>query len=274
MDKDIKPMPPESTPENRERFVLSRSIDGFFLSIYRLFAFIGRFFKEAVRPPYEFNEIIRQCYDVGYKSLLLICMTAFITGIVFTKQSRPSLAEFGATSWLPSLVSIAIFRALAPLVTALICAGKVGSQMGAELGSMRVSEQIDAMEVSATNPFKFLVASRILATTLMIPVLMLFFAAFGMWGSYLDVHANEKTSFTLFLKAAFEKITFMDIYVSFIKALVFGFTIGTVGCIRGWNAKQGTLGVGRAANTSVVISMFLIFIEEMIIVQIANAFRG
>jgi phospholipid/cholesterol/gamma-HCH transport system permease protein len=108
----------------------------------------------------------------------------------------------------------------------------------------------------------------------MIPVLMCFFAGFGLWGSYLDVHASENTSFVLFVEAAFEKITFMDIYVSVIKALVFGFTIGTVGCIRGWNAKQGTLGVGRSANTAVVISMFLIFIEEMIIVQIANAFRA
>lgn len=266
-------MPPESTPENRERYVISKNLDGAFISVYRLFSFVGKFFKELFKPPYEFNEIIRQCYDVGYKSLSLICLTAFITGIVFTKQSRPSLAEFGATSWLPSLVAIAIIRALAPLVTALICAGKVGSQIGAELGSMKVTEQIDAMEVSATNPFKFLVVSRILATTIMIPILMCFFAGFGMWGSYLDVHANENTSFTLFIEAAFEKISFMDIYVSFIKALVYGFTIGTVGCIRGYNAKQGTMGVGRAANAAVVISMFLIFIEEMIIVQIANTFR-
>jgi phospholipid/cholesterol/gamma-HCH transport system permease protein len=274
MDTDTQSMPPESTPEKRERYVLSKNLDGAFASVYRLFAFIGNFFKEVFRPPYEFNEIIRQCYDVGYKSLLLICMTAFITGIVFTKQSRPSLAEFGAASWLPSLVSIAIIRALAPLVTALICAGKVGSQIGAELGSMRVTEQIDAMEVSATNPFKFLVVSRILATTLMIPVLMFFFAGFGLWGSYLDVHAAEKTSFVLFTEAAFEKITFMDFYVSLIKATIFGFTIGMVGCIRGWKATQGTMGVGRAANSAVVMSMFLIFIEEMIIVQIANVFRA
>jgi phospholipid/cholesterol/gamma-HCH transport system permease protein len=274
METDIQSMPPESTPEKRERYVLSRALDGAFASVYRLFAFIGNFFKEVFRPPYELNEIVRQCYDVGYKSLLLICMTAFITGIVFTKQSRPSLAEFGAASWLPSLVSIAIIRALAPLVTALICAGKVGSQIGAELGSMRVTEQIDAMEVSATNPFKFLVVSRILATTLMIPVLMFFFAGFGLWGSFLDVHASEKTSFVLFVEAAFEKITFMDFYVSLIKATIFGFTIGTVGCIRGWKATQGTMGVGRAANSAVVVSMFLIFIEEMIIVQIANVFRA
>jgi phospholipid/cholesterol/gamma-HCH transport system permease protein len=242
--------------------------------LYRVAGFIGRFFKEMFRPPYEINEIIRQCYEVGYRSLMLICMTAFITGLVFTKQSRPSLSEFGATSWLPSLVSIAIIKALAPLVTALICAGKVGSNIGAELGSMKVTEQIEAMEVSATNPFKYLVVSRIMATTIMIPILMCFFGGIGLYGSYIDVHVNENTSFILFFEAAFEKISFPDIYTSVIKAIVFGFTIGTVGCVQGYKASQGTVGVGRAANSSVVISMFLIFIEEITIVQISNTLRA
>jgi phospholipid/cholesterol/gamma-HCH transport system permease protein len=263
----------ESKGETREKYVLSKGLDSAFLSIYKVFVFIGRFFRELVMPPYEFNEIVRQCYEVGYKSLPLISMTAFITGLVFTKQSRPSLSEFGATSWLPSLVAIAILKALAPLVTALICAGKVGSNIGAELGSMKVTEQIEAMEVSATNPFKFLVVSRVVATSIMIPVLMCFFAALGLYGSYIDVHINEDTSFILFFEAAFEKIVFADIYTSVVKALVFGFTIGTVGCMQGYKASQGTQGVGKAANASVVISMFLIFIEEITIVQISNALR-
>ena len=258
----------------KEKFLISRRWDKAFSSLTRIASFIGRFFKEAVQPPYEINEIIRQCYYVGYKSLTLICMTAFITGLVFTKQSRPSLAEFGATSWIPSLVTIAIIKALAPLVTALICAGKVGSNIGAELGSMKVTEQIEAMEVSATNPFKFLVVSRILATTLMIPMLVFFFGGISMIGSFVDVHLNENTSFTLFFEAAFEKIHFTDFYVSIIKSLVFGFTIGTVGCIQGYKATQGTLGVGRAANSAVVTAMFLIFIEEVVIVNIANALRA
>ena len=137
------------------------------------------FLKKLFKPPYEVKEIIRQCYQVGYKSLFLITLTGFITGLVFTKQSRPSLAEFGAASWLPSLVAIAIIRALAPLVTALIAAGKVGSNIGAELGSMKVTEQIDAMEVSAVNPFKFLVVSRVLATTLMVPMLNVLYRLCG-----------------------------------------------------------------------------------------------
>src|SRR3954469_2228182 len=152
-------------------YVISRGMDTFFIGLYDAGKFTGRFFKEVFKPPYEAKEIIKQCYEIGVNSLPLISLTGFITGLVFTKQSRPSLAEFGATSWLPSLVAIAIIKALAPLVTALIAAGKVGSNIGAELGSMKVSEQIEAMEVSATNPFKFLVVSRVLATTIMIPIL-------------------------------------------------------------------------------------------------------
>src|SRR5699024_5242210 len=127
------------------------------LELAKLHRFLMRFFRELVSPPYEFKEIMRQCYEIGWKSFPLISLTGFIVGFVFTKQSRPSLEEFGATSWLPSLISIAIVRALAPLVTALISSGKVGSQIGAELSSMNVTEQIDAMEVSGTNPYKYLI---------------------------------------------------------------------------------------------------------------------
>src|SRR4029078_6474357 len=144
----------------QKRYVIGKAFDNYFSGIYNVYLFIQRFFREVFVPPYEIKEIVRQCYEVGYRSLMLISLTGFITGMVFTKQSRPSLAEFGATSWLPSLVVIAIVRTLAPLLTALIAAGKVGSSIGAELGSMRVTEQIDAMEVSATNPFKFLVSTR------------------------------------------------------------------------------------------------------------------
>ncbi len=254
-------------------YLISKGIDGFFLDLNNGVKFILRFFKEAFVPPYEFKEVIRQCYEVGYKSLPLITLTGFITGLVFTKQSRPSLAEFGATSWLPSLVAIAIIRALAPLVTALIAAGKVGSNIGAELGSMKVSEQIDAMEGSAVNPFKFLVVTRVLATSLTIPLLMCYTGVVAMLGSYLNVHQNEATSFISFFQQALDKISFLDIFSSFIKSIVYGFTIGIVGCYQGFNASKGTEGVGKAANASVVISMFLIFVEEILIVQITNSFR-
>ncbi len=256
-----------------EKPFLTPKLDRFFLSCYNGFSFVVRFFREAWKPPYEGAEILRQCYQIGYKSLGLITLTGFITGLVFTKQSRPSLAEFGAASWLPSLVAIAMIRALAPLVTSLICAGKVGSSLGAELGSMRVTEQIDAMEVSAVNPFKFLVVSRVLATTITIPLLMSYTAFVGLLGSFVDVHLSEQTSLMLFFQKAFERITFLDFISSIIKAVAYGFTIGIVGCFQGYYASQGTEGVGKAANTAVVLSMFLIFVEEIVIVQIINGVR-
>jgi phospholipid/cholesterol/gamma-HCH transport system permease protein len=253
--------------------VISPGIDGFFKEIYQVFKFAGLFFKEAFTPPFKGREIVRQFYEIGVRSLPLISVTGFVTGIVFTKQSRPSLAEFGATSWLPSLIAIAILRALAPLITALITSGKVGSNIGAELGSMKVTEQIDAMEVSASNPFKFLVVTRVWATTLMIPVLMLYTGFIALMGGYINIHMNEMTSFASFFEKAFERITFLDFFASIIKSLFFGFTIGIVSCYKGYTTSQGTRGVGIAANASVVISMFLIFVEEIIAVQITGWFR-
>jgi phospholipid/cholesterol/gamma-HCH transport system permease protein len=249
------------------KYFISKSVDQFFISIHDIFKFILQFFKEVFRPPYEFQEVIRQCYLVGYRSLFLITVTGFITGIVFTKHSRPSLASFGATSWLPSLIGIAVIKALAPLITSLICAGKISSRFGAELGSMKVTEQIDAMEVSAINPFKFLVVTRVIASTLMIPVLVMYSAFVGLAGSFLNVHKNEKTSMVMFIHDAFTKIAFNEFSSSLIRSVLFGFTIGIIGCFYGYNAAKGTEGVGKAANIAVVIAMFLIFIEEMIIVQ-------
>jgi phospholipid/cholesterol/gamma-HCH transport system permease protein len=260
----------DSVSDQPAKYLISKTIDGFFISIYDVSKFILQFFKEAFTPPFEFNEIIKQCYNVGYRSLSLITLTAFITGIVFTKHSRPALADFGATSWLPSLIGIAIMKALAPLITGLICAGKVGSQMGAELGSMRVTEQIDAMEVSAVNPFKFLVVTRVIASTFMVPILVMYSGFIGLFGSYLNVHANEQTSLITFIHGAFIKLSFPEITSSLVRSVLFGFTIGIIGCYKGYTTTQGTEGVGRAANASVVIIMFLIFIEEILIVQFLN----
>jgi len=263
----------EKPVKARRRSVLSRKIDRFFLELYQIFAFNVRFFKEVFLPPYEFKEIVRQCYEIGVRSLPLISLTGFIIGIVFMNQSRPSLAEFGATSWLPSLVSLAIVRALAPLVTALIGAGRIGSMIGAELGSMNVTEQIDAMEVSATNPFKFLVVSRVLATTFMIPALMMYTMLVALLGAFLNVNANEGTSFVTYITQVFDAITFLDIFSSVIKSTFFGYTIGMVGCYKGYNSSKGTEGVGKAANSAVVTAMFLVFIEELLALQVITALR-
>ena len=253
--------------------VFTKGLDAYFAGVYKAYKFVARFFKEAFRPPFHVGEIINQCYVIGVKSLPLIALTGFITGIVFTKQSRPSLSEFGATSWLPSLISIAIVRALASLITALICAGKVGSSIGAELGSMKVTEQIDAMEVSAINPFKYLVVTRVIAATITVPVLGLFCGFVALMGSYFNVHSIEAVSFISFFENGFATITFLDVGSALIKSTVFGFTIGIIGTYKGYNAVKGTRGVGQAANEAVVLAMFLIFVEEIVIVQMANWIR-
>jgi phospholipid/cholesterol/gamma-HCH transport system permease protein len=254
-------------------YVINKKIDSYFDGVYHAFKFVKRFFTEVIRPPFHFQEVINQSYEIGIKSLSLITLTGFIVGMVFTKQSRPSLEDFGATSWLPSLIGIAIVRALAALVTALICAGKVGSSIGAELGSMKVTEQIDAMEVSAINPFKYLVVTRVLATSLTIPILALYCSFVGLLGSYVNVNGSESSSLTMFYKNAFSAISFLDIFASVVKSIFYGFTIGMVGCYKGYYATQGTRGVGKAANEAVVLSMFLIFVEEIIIVQVSNWIR-
>jgi len=255
------------------KYILSRALDDYFTGIYKAYRFTALFFKEVLTRPFHGREVIHQCFEIGLKSLALISLTGFIVGIVFTKQSRPSLEDFGATSWLPSLIGIAIVKALGPLVTALICAGKVGSSIGAEIGSMKVTEQIDAMEVSAINPYKYLVVTRVLATTIMIPILSLYCSFVGLYGSYLNVHSEETSSMISFYQNAFRTISFLDINMAVIKTIAYGFTIGMVGCYKGFHATQGTRGVGKAANQAVVLSMFLIFMEEMIIVQVSNWFR-
>jgi len=256
-----------------KKYLLSKKLDGFFISMTKAYRFVIQYFKQALKPPFHFSEVINQCFEIGLRALPLITLTGFIIGIVFTKQSRPSLEDFGATSWLPSLIGIAIVKAMGPLVTALICAGKVGSGIGAELGSMKVTEQIDAMEVSAINPFKYLVVTRVTAAMITIPILSFYCIVVGLLGSFLNVHSEEASSFHIFITNSFSSIHFIDFFTSVIKSVVFGFTIGIVGTYKGFYATQGTRGVGKAANQAVVVAMFLIFMEEMLIVQIANWIR-
>ncbi len=249
------------------KYFIAKGIDQFFTGVYDITRFTLQFFKEAFVPPYEFREVIRQCFQIGCRSLPLITLTGFIVGVVFTDHSRPALAEFGAESWLPATSGVAVIKALAPLITSLICAGKVGSQIGAELGSMKVTEQIDAMEVSASNPFKFLVVTRVIAAALMIPILVIYSALAGLTGAFINIHMVEQTSFTSFIQSAFADIGFTEIGSTLTRSFVFGFTIGIISCFKGFMADKGTEGVGRAANSSVVLIMFLIFIEEITIVK-------
>lgn len=244
----------------------------FFSEIGEITFFAGRFFKEALKPPYEFKELLHQCYKMGNRSLLLVGVTGFILGLVFTLQSRPTLMEFGAESWMPSMVGISIVREIGPVIIALICAGKIGSGIGAELGSMRVTEQIDAMEVSGTNPFKYLVVTRIMATTLMLPLLVLMGDAIALIGSAIVENLKGQVSFLLYFNQVIDAIKFTDLIPATIKSFFFGFAIGLVGCYKGYYCSKGTVGVGEASNSAVVYSSMLLFIIDFIAVFVTDIF--
>ncbi len=232
--------------------------------------FTARFFREGFKPRYELAELIRQCYIIGYKTLPLVGVTAFIMGLVLTVQSRPTLEEFGAESYLPAMVAFSVIREIGPVITALICAGKIGSSIGAELGSMRVTEQIDAMEVSGTNPFKYLVVTRVMACTLMLPVLVTIADLISLYASYIGVNFKDVVSINLFYHNVFDSLMFGDILPAMIKTYFFGFDIGIIGCYKGYYSNKGTEGVGLAANSAVVVSSLVIFILDLVAVQIAD----
>jgi phospholipid/cholesterol/gamma-HCH transport system permease protein len=238
-----------------------------------LYRFVLRFFKEGFKPRYEFAELIRQCFYIGNKTLPLVGITGFIMGLVITIQSHPSMEAFGAQSWLPSVVSVSLIREIVPVITALICAGKIGSGIGAELGSMKVTEQIDAMEVSGTNPFKYLVVTRVIAVMLMLPLLVILSDTIALYGSYLGINMKQVVSFHLFTNEVFEKLTFGDVIPSIVKSVFFGFAIGIIGCFKGYNTKNGTQGVGKAANAAVVAATFVVFIIDLMAAQIADIFH-
>ncbi|KIA88254.1 MlaE family ABC transporter permease [Kaistella jeonii] len=242
----------------------------FFAEIGDITLFGGRFFREVFFPPFEFKELIRQCYNIGNRSLLLVSVTGFILGLVFTLQSRPTLEQFGAESWIPSMISISIIREIGPVIIALICAGRIGSGIGAELGSMRVTEQIDAMEVSGTNPFKYLVVTRIAAATLMLPLLVIIGDAIALFGSALVENLKSDVSYTLYFSKVFKAIAFGDIIPATIKTFFFGFAIGLIGCFKGYNCAKGTVGVGEASNAAVVYTSMLIFIIDFIAVFVTD----
>ena len=256
----------ETTPQ----LALPKGLVDFLEGVAEIGRFTARFFREVFLPPYELKEVFRQCFVIGNGSLTLVATTAFIMGLVLTLQSLPTMEEFGAESMVPSMVSISVVREIGPVITAIICSGKVGSSIGAELASMRVTEQIDAMEVSGTRPFKYLVITRVLACTLMLPVLVVFSDAVSLFGSLVGINISGDTSWILFRSRVFDSIEFFDLIPALIKSVFFGFFIGIVSCVQGYNAGSGTEGVGKAANAAVVASILSVFILDMLAVQIVQ----
>ena len=251
---------------------ITNPLRSFIVEIGELSYFTVRLFREVLKKPYEFQEFLKQCYYIGNRSLFLVTVTGLIIGLVFTLQTRPTLAEFGAVSMIPAMVSISIIREIGPIITGLICAGKIGSGIGAEIGSMRVTEQIDAMEVSGTNPFKYLVVTRIMATTVMLPILVIYSDFVAIIGSYFVESTKGNVSFTLYFNQVFNSLEFSDLIPATIKSFFFGFAIGLIGCFKGYFCEKGTEGVGIAANSAVVYSSVFLFIIDFIAVLITNIF--
>ena len=242
----------------------------FLTDVADVFLFMMRLTKEMFSGHFEWKEFLHQCYQIGNKTLPLISITGAIIGLVLTIQSRPVLVDFGAVSMLPGMVAISLIREMGPVITALICAGKIGSGMGAELGSMKVTEQIEAMEVSSTNPMRFLVVTRVLAATIMIPLLVLYADLLGILGSWGGANIKGEVTFTLFFSQAFSSVDFIDFLPAVVKTFFFGAIIGLVGTYKGYNAGRGTESVGIAANSAVVLASLLVIITDMIAVQITD----
>lgn len=246
------------------------SAKAFLINLANVFLFIGQVFRNTFSRGFEFREFLKQCFQIGNKSLGLIAITGTIIGLVLTIQSRPVLVNFGAVNMLPSMVTISLLREMGPVITALICAGKIGSSMGAELGSMRVTEQIDAMEVSSTNPIKFLIVPRVLAATFMIPLLTLFADALGILGAWVAANIKGDISAVLFISQAFRNVEFIDFIPAVIKTFFFGLVISLTGCYKGYYAQNGTESVGVAANSAVVTASLLVIFVDLIAVQITD----
>ncbi len=243
-------------------------IYNFFATLTGLTIFTLEFFKQVFKPPFEISEIKKHMDELGVKTFPIVSVTGLIIGLVLTMQSQPIMQRFGASDFLPAMVSISVIRELGPVITALIFAGRVSSGIGAELGSMRVTEQIDAMEVSAINPFKYLVVTRIIATTLILPILTIYVIMIAIFGGYIGVIITDNMNFAYYQSSVVNAVQFGDLIPGIAKTFIFGFIVGVVGAFKGYTTEGGTEGVGKASTTAVVLSSLLILIFDTILVKI------
>lgn len=253
---------------NRKKLSVSEKFYNFFATISGLTVFNIEFFKQVFIPPYEINEIKKHMIELGVKTFPIVSVTGFIIGLVLALQSLPVLQRFGATDFLPATVSLSVVRELGPVITALIFAGRVSSGIGAELGSMRVTEQIDAMEVSGVNPFRYLVVTRVFATTMILPILTVYVIFIALIGGFLAVIITENMTLEYFKNAVLSAVEFGDLIPGVAKTFVFGYLAGIVGAYKGFTTEGGTEGVGKASTTSVVMASLLILIFDMVLVKI------
>jgi phospholipid/cholesterol/gamma-HCH transport system permease protein len=230
--------------------------------------FVSRLARIAFTPPFEGRELIRQMDAIGSKSLPLVALAGAAIGVVLSLQTRETLVRFGAKSMLPTVIVFTLIKESGPVITALILSGRVGAGIGAELGSMKVTEQIDAMEASAVDPYRYLVATRVLACVAMLPLLTLAADFCGVLMGWMSDTLTQPISLQLFMNDAMRDVRFSDLLPSTFKTAVFGFIIGIVACFQGMRTRGGTEGVGRSTTSAVVLSSLFIILADVVLVRV------
>jgi phospholipid/cholesterol/gamma-HCH transport system permease protein len=248
----------------------------FLVSFFEWFGDLGvfgwRLAKAAIAPPYEGRELIRQMDEIGSKSLPLVALAGAATGVVISLQTRDSLSRFGAKALLPMVIIFSLIRESGPVITGMVMSGRLGAGIGAELGSMKVTEQIDAMEASAVDPYKFLAATRVVACVAMLPLLTLAADFCGVVMGWVAVSLADPMSFQYFLQSGLKNVSFTDFIPPTLKTAVFGLIIGVIASFQGMRTKGGTEGVGRSATSSVVISSLLVILADVVLVRLIQVF--
>ena len=234
----------------------------FIEEIGNIFLLFLQTIKWSLRPPLGFRNILKQMEEVGVRSIPVVLITAVSTGMVLALQSHTGFKRFNAESMVGTVVALSMTRELGPVLTALIVAGRAGAAMAAELGTMRVTEQIDALSTMAANPIKYLIVPRLLAGMLMLPILTIFADAVGIAGGYFVAVQMLDVNPVVYLRRTTDFLEFDDIYGGLLKAFVFGIIIATVSCYKGFNTEGGAEGVGKATTGAVVLSSMLILISD------------
>jgi phospholipid/cholesterol/gamma-HCH transport system permease protein len=256
--------------------VVPQSATGLVSEFFEWFGSLGVFswqvLRAAVTPPYEGRELVRQLDEVGSKSLPLVAMAGAAIGAVLSMEARSSLSRFGAKAMLPSAIVYSVVLEMGPIITGLVVSGRVGAGIGAELASMKVTEQIDAIEASAINPYRLLAATRILACILMLPLLTLAADASGVFAGWLTQTLVEPVSLRQFINSGFSGATFNDFLPPTFKTAVFGLIVGLIACFQGMRTQGGAEGVGRAATNSVVLSSLFVILADVVLVKFILVF--
>lgn len=254
--------------ESPEVYSSKGMITEFFEWFGDLGVFCWRVVRAAVTPPFEFRELFRQLDEIGSKSLPLVALAGAAIGVVLSLEARHSLTRFGAKSLLPAAIVFSVISETGPIITGLIVGGRVGAGIGAELASMKVTEQIDAIEASAVNPYRLLVATRILACVLMLPLLTLASDLCGLLMGWVALAMVEPLSLPQFINSGFNGAGFSDLLPATLKTTVFGGIIGLIACFQGMRTRGGAAGVGRAATSSVVLSSLFVILADVVLVKL------